>query len=58
MRVRGVPMWQMDRSFDDDNLPDKIKELLGWSEEDETHELRENQVDGHEDDEPHVQSER
>lgn len=51
-------MWQMDRSFDDDNLPDKIKELLGWSEEDETHELRENQVDGHEDDEPHVQSER
>lgn len=39
---------------DDESLTEEIKELLGWSEEDESHELRQDQVDRHDDNQIHL----
>jgi hypothetical protein len=52
-RVRDVDDERatVERSDDDDSLTDEIKEMLGWSDDDETHELRQDQVDRHDDDE-------
>jgi hypothetical protein len=48
----------VERSEDDDSLTDEIKELLGWDDDDETHELRRDHIDRYEDDEFHLQPRR
>lgn len=40
----------VDRSDDDDSLVDEIKEMLGWDDDDDSHELRREHVDRYEDD--------
>lgn len=39
----------VDRSDDDESLTEEIKEMLGWDDDDEEHEIREEHVDRHED---------
>jgi len=48
----------VERSSDDDSLTDEIKDLLGWSDDDETHEIRRDHVDRYEDNELHLQPRR
>lgn len=48
----------VERSDDDDSLTDEIKELLGWSDEDESHELRQDQVNRYDDNEIHLRPRR
>lgn len=39
----------IDRSDDDESLTEEIKDMLGWSDDDESHELRREDVDRYED---------
>ena len=39
----------VDRSDDDESLTEEIKDMLGWSDDDESHELRREDVDRYED---------
>ncbi len=48
----------VDRTDDHDSLTDEIKEMLGWDDDDESHELRREHVDRHEDDELYLQQRR
>ncbi len=59
-RVRDVDgdRATVERSDDDDSLTEEVKGFLGWSDEDETHELRQDQVDRHDDNEVHLQPRR
>ncbi len=59
-RVRDVDNDRatVEHTDDDDSLTDGIKDMLGWSDDDETHELRQNQVDRYEDDEIYLSSQR
>lgn len=38
----------IDRSDDDESLTEEIKDMLGWSDDDESHELRREDVDRYE----------
>lgn len=38
----------VDRTDDDESLTEEIKDMLGWNDDDETHELRSEDVDRHE----------
>ncbi|RDI71597.1 hypothetical protein [Halopelagius longus] len=51
-RVRDVneDRATIDRSDDDDGLTDKVKDMLGWSDDDDSHELRREHIDREEDD--------
>jgi len=44
----------VERSDDHDSLTDEIKEMLGWDDEDQTHELRREDVDRYEDEKIHI----
>jgi hypothetical protein len=59
-RVRDVDTDRatVERSDDDDSLTEEILEMLGWSDDDETHELRQDQVDRYDDNEIHLQPRR
>lgn len=48
----------VERTDDDDSLTDEIKELLGWDDDDETHELRRDHIDRDEDDQFYLQQRR
>jgi len=48
----------VERTEDHDSLTDDIREFLGWSDDDETHELRRDHVDRYEDNEFHLQPRR
>lgn len=48
----------IERGDDDDSLTDEIKELLGWDDNDETHELHRDHIDRHEDDTFYLRSRR
>jgi hypothetical protein len=39
----------VDRSDDDEGLTEEIKDMLGWNDEDDSHELRREHVDRYED---------
>jgi hypothetical protein len=59
-RVRDVEndRARVERSDDDDSLTEEIKEMLGWSDDDETHELRRDHIDRYDDEELHLQPRR
>lgn len=59
-RVRDVKEDRatIERTDDDDSLTDEIKEMLGWDDDDETHELRQDHIDRHEDEQFHLQPRR
>lgn len=60
-RVRDVDEDRatVEHSDDDDRLTGEIKEMLGWSDDDDdTHELRRDQVDRYDDDEIHLSGRR
>lgn len=40
----------IDRPDDDDSLTDEIKEMLGWGDDDDTHEVSRDHIDRDEDD--------
>lgn len=46
------------RDDDDESLTDEISQLLGWSDDDESHELRGDHVDRYEEDGVHLQGRR
>lgn len=46
------------RNDDHDSLTNEIKELLGWDNEDQSHELRREHVDRYEDDKLHIEERR
>lgn len=48
----------IERREDDDELTDEVKEMLGWNDDDETHELRRDQVDQDDDEQIYLQSRR
>ena len=48
----------VDRTDDHDSLTDKIKDMLGWNDSDESHELRRDHVDRYEDDRVYLRSRR
>lgn len=48
----------VERTDDHDSLTDEVKDLLGWDDEDETHELPREHVDRYEDDKLHVRRRR
>lgn len=55
-RVRDVDNDRatVERSDDDESLTDEIKELLGWSDDDEDHELQRDHVDRYDDEEMYL----
>jgi hypothetical protein len=59
-RVRDVheDRATIERTDDDDSLTDEIKEMLGWDDDDETHELRRDHIDRYEDDRFHLRPRR
>lgn len=48
----------VDRTDDNDSLTDEIKELLGWDDDDESHELRQEHVDRYDDDQLYLRPRR
>ena len=59
-RVRDVDddRARVDRSDDEESLTEEIKDMLGWSDEDESHELRRDKIDRDEDDKLYLQPRR
>lgn len=49
---------RVDRSDDEESLTEEIKDMLGWSDEDEAHELRRDKIDRDEDDKLYLQPRR
>ena len=48
----------VNRTADHDSLMDKVKDMLGWDDDDESHELRQDHVDRYEDDRVHLRPRR
>lgn len=48
----------IEHSDDDDSLTEDVLEFLGWSNDDETHELQQDQVERYDDNELRLQSRR
>lgn len=48
----------VERGDDDESLTDEIKDMLGWSDDDEEHEIQRDHVDRYDDNELHLQPRR
>lgn len=59
-RVRDVDEDRatIERTDDDESLTDEIKDMLGWGDDDDTHELRRDHIDRDEDDKFHLRPRR
>lgn len=59
-RVRDVENDRatVEHSDDDESLTDEIKEMLGWSDDDNEHELQRDHVDRYDDEEIHLRPRR
>jgi hypothetical protein len=48
----------VERTEDDDSLTDEIKDMLGWDDDEETREVRRDQIDRYDDEQFHLQPRR